>query len=209
MHAGRSHGRSACTGRASLRFPEKTTLFDSDHPCHRVYLLRSGRVQLSTDHKAIVGYLGPGDFFGERLFCRRHIVAEAAESVTPITVEAYQRSELLDEFQDRRFAAKVLRNLAARIGRIEEVVLDFVTDRTKTRLAKVFARLIPRGANSEWVRLPVSPTNPEMARMIGSTRWRVSHLITQFQKAGWLRRDKGFSVRPEALRKFLQSSRNG
>jgi CRP-like cAMP-binding protein len=102
----------------------------------------------------------------------------------------------------------MLASLGMRIARFEEVLLDLVTARTMIRLARLLSRLIPRGAKSEWIRLPVSPTNPELARMIGTTRWRVSHFLTEFQKAGWLRRDNGFWVNPEGLRQFLQSRHN-
>jgi CRP-like cAMP-binding protein len=76
-----------------LRFPERTKLFDSDQPCNRVYLLRSGRVRPSTDHKAIIDHPGPGDVFAGVTYSPR-----AAESVTPTTVEAYRRPELLEGF---------------------------------------------------------------------------------------------------------------
>jgi CRP-like cAMP-binding protein len=160
-------------------------------------------VQLSTNQNAIVGYLGPGDLFGEKLFCTAPEITDKALSVTPITVEEYQKSELLAGFQNPQFANRVLGSLATRIDGFEQAVTDFITEQAKTRLARLFLRLVPSSATSGWVRLPVNPSNLELARMVGTTRWRVSHFLTEFQKMGWLHRGVGFSVKQAELRRFL------
>jgi hypothetical protein len=64
-------------------------------------------------------------------------------------------------------------------------------------------RLLPGQPGSGWVRLHWNPTNPEMARRIGTTRWRVSRLVNQFRRLGWLRRENGLWVQREGLDAFL------
>jgi DNA-binding IclR family transcriptional regulator len=55
------------------------------------------------------------------------------------------------------------------------------------------------------VRLPGRLTNPEVAKMIGTTRERVSHFLNAFQQCGWIRRDRGLWIHREGLRQSLGS----
>lgn len=190
-----------------LNLPAGAMLFDRDHPCVRLYLIRSGHVQLSSSRGEPLDYLGPGDFFGEKLFLSRSHDGQAARTVSPARVAAFRRSELLDRLTgDRRFAMRVVKNLALRLDRYEEALGDFVNEPAERRLAHLLLRLTPDGEASGWVRLPFDLTNRELAKAVGTTRWRVSHFMARFQRLGWLRRQEGLWVERERLGQFLQSA---
>jgi CRP-like cAMP-binding protein len=192
--------------RGSVLLPEGTTLFDSRHPPRRIYQLERGHVQLSTDSEVILDRLGPGDFFGEKFLLSAPRCRQVAETVSPAKVESFERHELLERVQqDRRFAARLLRGLAHRIDRHEQSIRDLAKERPARRLALLLSRLLPHHPAAGWIRLPWNPTNPELARRIGTTRWRVSRLVNQFQRLGWLRREKGLWVHREGLGAFLQT----
>ncbi len=53
-------------GPIRIEYPAKAKLFDLDRPPSRVYLLRSGHVRLTSGREAILDYLEPGSFFGEK-----------------------------------------------------------------------------------------------------------------------------------------------
>jgi CRP-like cAMP-binding protein len=191
--------------RGSVLVREGAVLFDSRHPSRRVYLVQSGLVQLSCGSGVILDHLGPGSFFGEKLLLSAPRCEQIAAAVSPSRVESFGRDELLERVQrDRRFAARLLRGLAHRIDRHEQSMRDFAKERPARRLALVLSRLLPDRPAAGWVRLPWNPTNPELARRIGTTRWRVSRLVNQFQRLGWLRRENGWWVRREGLDAFVQ-----
>jgi CRP-like cAMP-binding protein len=197
-------GAKAHSERARLHFPPGTILFDDEHSSQLLYFLRAGRVQLLSNRSAIVQYLAPGDVLGEESFLRGPIGNQAAKAVTPVTVDIYSKHEVLDSVQqDRRFAGKLLHGLAARIRSYEQTLTDFITVDAETRLARLLQRLLPLRPAAGWVRLPVSPSNLELAQSIGTTRWRVSHFLGKFQQLGWLRREQGFLVDAENLRRYL------
>jgi len=100
----------------------------------------------------------------------------------------------------------VLKNLALRLERYEETIRDLVTEPTERRLALALARLAPSRPSTGWVRLLWNPTNPELARIVGTTRWRVSHFLNHFQRLRWVRRQEGLWVQREGLQGFLQST---
>jgi CRP-like cAMP-binding protein len=125
-------------------------------------------------------------------------------------VDVFRGQELLDSMQrDRRFALRLLKNLALRLDRYEQAIGDFVTQKTESRLARLLSRLAPAKPASGWVPLKFSPTNPELARTIGTTRWQISHSMRHFQQLGWLQRRPSLWVRREGLNEFLQSAGRG
>jgi CRP-like cAMP-binding protein len=169
-----------------------------------MYLLLSGQVQLSTRRRAIVDYLGRDDFFGEKAFLGHQADSQFATSISPIEVQAFSKSELLERVQhDRDFATRLLRNLALRIDRHEQAIDDFVAEPAERRLARLLSRLLPLHARSGWVELRFSPSNSELAKTIRSTRWRVAHFMGQFQRLGWLERRPELWLRCEGIREFL------
>jgi len=81
-----------------------------------------------------------------------------------------------------------------------------VLERIEVRLARLLCRLAPTKPASGWVSLQFSPTNPEMARTIGTTRWQISHYMHRFQQLGWLQRRPGLWIQRDSLTEFLESS---
>jgi CRP/FNR family transcriptional regulator, cyclic AMP receptor protein len=201
-------GRSSRKGRrtvACVPFPAGTKLFDREHPCRKIYLLRSGRVQLWSDHEAILDLLARGDSVGEKYLLASHRVHQVAKTLSPTKAIVFPKAEFFERLRrDPRFARQIVKNLALRLDRYEDTIRDFVTQPAEQRLARALLRLAPSRPASGWVRLPWDPTNPELAKIVGTTRWRVSHFLNRFQQLGWLRRQEGLWVQREGLQAYLQ-----
>jgi hypothetical protein len=54
--------------------------------------------------------------------------------------------------------------------------------------------------------LEFSPTNTEIAKTIGSTRWQVAHFMRHFQQLGWLERRPDLWVHCETLGSIAKPS---
>jgi hypothetical protein len=102
-----------------------------------------------------------------------------------------------------------LTNLARRLDRYEQTIEDAIVERTERRLALLFRRFLPARPISGWVQLLFSPTNSELARTIGSTRWQVAHFMSRFQHLGWLQRRPKLWVLREGLQEFLDAAKEG
>lgn len=189
----------------SFHFSAGTKIFDPQHPCRRAYLLTSGRVRLFRGPGAIVEQLGANSFFGEVCFLSPRRSDQIATTLSSAAATGYRRSELLRRLQqDPRFAALLVKNLALRIDRCQEAIRGFVTEGAERRLARLLSRLAPSRRTSGWVRLPFRMTNVELAKMVGTTRWRVSHFLNHFQRLGWLSRQQDqLWIRREGLSEFL------
>lgn len=208
LNLGRKSRKSGRT-EVIVDLPAGVRIFDIDQPCSRVYLLRKGRVLVSSDHGAIIEHLVPGDFFGEETLLPRRQRRQIARSLVPSTVSAFRVSQLLDRAQtDRRFARRLLRNLAYRLDRRGQAIGDFVAEPAERRLARLLSRLMPARPASGWVRLRFSLSNSQMARSIGTTRSRISHFIGHFRQLGWLQRRPELWVNREGLQEFLKTDQS-
>jgi len=199
-HKSRDSGRTE----GFVEFPAGVRIFDPERPCRRMYLLRSGRVLVLHKQEAVLDYLKAGDFFGEECFLAPPSRQQLAKSLTPVRVGVFRISDLLDRLQqDRRFARRLLRSLAARLDSRTHSIRDFVTEPAERRLARLLYRLTPARNASGWVRLRFTPSNSEMARTVGTTRARISFFMGHFQRLGWLERRPTLRVRRDGLREFL------
>ncbi len=189
-------------------FPPRALLFDAAHPAPKVFLVRSGWVQLLTRDDAIVDCLGPGAVFGERSFLGRPANNLSARALTAVRVTAFEKSQLLDRLQrDRRFALRLLRAFATRTHRYEQVIADFIADPAEIRLARLLARALPSRPASGWVRLPYQLSHRALAKTIGTSRWRIALFMRRFRESGWLRREDGLWIERSGLRRFLNQRR--
>jgi CRP/FNR family transcriptional regulator, cyclic AMP receptor protein len=203
LSASRKHRTS---GPVTHDFPAKAKLFNLDRAPRCVYLLRSGRVQLARG-EAIVDYLTPGSFFGVTCLLGTRHGGQIAPSLSKVRVLSLRRSQLLDLVQkDRRFALRLLKNMALRLNRCEQTIRDSVAEGAEQRLARLLFRFMPARAGSVWVRLQFSPSNSELAKTIGTTRWRIAHFMRKFHELGWLDRRPELWVRTEGIQEFLQSA---
>jgi CRP-like cAMP-binding protein len=188
--------------RGIIHFPAGT---DLDSSSRYVYLLRGGKVRVSHGSEAIIEHLVPGNFFGEECLISRRQHFQVARCLSPVTVSAFRPSDLLDRVQqDRHFASRLLSNLALRLNRRGQTVRDFVTEPAERRLALLLSRLVLGKRASGWVRVPFNTSNAELARTVGTTRWRISHFMRKFNQLGWLERRPEVWVLREGLRKFLE-----
>jgi CRP-like cAMP-binding protein len=132
---------------------------------------------------------------------------EVATCLSPIDIMAFRSSQLLDRVQqDRRFALRLLRSLALRLGQRGVVIRDFVAEPAEHRLARLLFRLAPSRPASGWVQLRFTPSNSELAKPIGTTRARISHFMQHLRQMGCLERRPKLWVRRERLWAFLEST---
>jgi CRP-like cAMP-binding protein len=187
--------------------PAGATVFDAHLRSRNLFLLRAGQVQLWSGDDAVIGHLTPGDFFGQQSLLRGAAGNQAARTLTLVKLSVFGTGELLDRLQkDRRFAAHFARNMARRMERLETTIADFIAVPAELRLARTLLRWAPARSASEWVRLQFNPSNAVLAKMVGTTRWRIAHFMSRFQRFGWLRRRPDLWVRREGLQAFLASA---
>ena len=186
---------SAGLGRKVASFRGKETLFTQGDPATQVMYIQEGGVKLTvvneTGKEAVVGVLGPGDFFGEGCLGGQVVCMLTATAVTPTTVLIIEKDEMLrvlhqeHELSDRFITHMLMRNI-----RIEEDLIDQLFNSTEKRLARTLLLLARYGKNSQPETTVPKISQETLAEMIGTTRSRVNLFMNKFKKLGFINYNK-------------------
>ena len=201
--AGSSHRTRRVKSRL-LRVPRGATLFDRGHPPKNLIFIESGFLTVGDVAGVGFDFLGPGDVCGERCLQngRTEQVARALTDVAINSMPIARTAELV--CKNQQLAGTVLKNLIQRMIRYEESITNLVSEPTERRVAKLllrFQNLARR--HGGWTEIP-NLTNPEIASIIGTTRWQVSRYINHLRQLKIVRRNGGMWVDFDVLRAFLE-----
>ena len=193
-------------------YPQGAVIYAQGDPADRVFYLQAGHVKLavvsSRGKEAIVGMLGPGEFFGEGCLAgqrRRMGSAVARDRVTVMAISRRSMQTLLHEQHGMSdlFIGKILtRNI-----RVEEDLVDQLFNSSEKRLARTLLRLASYG-QAEAPALVVPAVSQEtLAEIVGTTRSRVNVFMQRFRKLGFIEDGKGLRVNPSLLSVVLGAPR--
>jgi CRP/FNR family transcriptional regulator, cyclic AMP receptor protein len=183
--AGDSYGKTIIECAANRNIFSQSGLADS------LFFLRQGKVKVAITSQegkeAIVAILGAGEFLGEGCLAGQALRVATATAVTDCTLIRIEKSQMSRMMHERHevlelFAAHLLtRNL-----RFEEELVDHLFNSCEKRLARILLMLAHFGKESKSE--PVQPrvNQEDLARMVGTTRSRVSAFMNKFRTMGFV-----------------------
>jgi CRP-like cAMP-binding protein len=187
---------SSGLGRKVAKFAEKETIFTQGDPATNVMYIQEGGVKLvvvnESGKEAVVGILGPGDFFGEACLGGQDICMMTASAISPTTVLVIEKGEMSrvlheeHEFSDRSIAYMLVRNI-----RIEEDLIDQLFNSTEKRLARTLLLFARYGSQGHPQNVLPKVSQEMLAEMIGTTRTRVNLFMNKFRKLGFIEYNGG------------------
>jgi len=186
-----------------LRLPRGATLYDRGHPPKNLMFIESGFLKIGGAAGVAFDYLGPGDICGERCL-QNERADQVARALTDVAITSMPRAcSAALVCKDQLLAGTVLRNLIRRMIRYEESITNLVSEPTERRVAKLLLRFQNLACRHGWTEIP-NLTNPEIASIIGTTRWQVSRYINHLRQLKIVRRNGGMWVDFDVLRAFLE-----
>jgi CRP-like cAMP-binding protein len=174
--------------------------------------LQKGRVKLSVSlggREAVVAILHAGAFFGEGALAGQQRRRSSAQTMMASTIAVVKTAEMRRRLHDDPALADWFRShLLARHIRMEAELLGELFKHSDRRLARILLLLanfdqhhLTRSA------LPIISRNL-LAELVGTTRWKIDHLMNTFRKRGFLERrserDGGLQVHRSMLTVVLQ-----
>ena len=183
---------SAGSARKIVEFHPSEVIFSQGDPCESVMYLQSGSVKLSvlskTGREAVVGLLGPGDFFGEGCLTGQPVRIGSATALVNsgvLLIEKEAMVSLLHKQHD--FSDRFITHMLARNIRIEEDLVDQLFNSSEKRLARTLLLLARYGKHDMPVRAVPPISQETLAEMIGTTRSRVSFFMNKFRDLGFVK----------------------
>jgi CRP/FNR family cyclic AMP-dependent transcriptional regulator len=182
---------SAGLGRKFEKFRGKEAVFAQGDPAQNVMYIQEGRVTLTvvneTGKEAVVGVLGPGDFFGEGCLAGQSICMATATAIAPTTVLVIEKNEMIRVLhEEHEFSDRFIAYMLARNGRVEEDLIDQLFNCIEKRLARALLLLARYGARGQPQSVLPKVSQEMLAEMIGTSRTQVNFFMNKFRKLGFI-----------------------
>ena len=156
-----------------------------------VFYIQKGRIKIvvtsQEGKEAVVGILGPGEFFGEGCLIGQPLRLATAKAMTDSQVVRVSKAEMLHALQtEPRFAELFMTHLLTRNSRVEEDLVDQLFNSSEKRLARTLLLLANFGKKGgpQPVTTPISQET--LAEIVGTTRPRVNQFMNKFRKFGFI-----------------------
>lgn len=179
--------------------------------CGGIHYIHNGVVKISAVSKrgrsAILGFLWPGDFFGESCLAgrrRRQFSADALTRTSVIFIKTRVMKRLIAE--EPLVAAHFVMHLLERNRHIEEDLLGHIFDSSEQRLARTLVWLSQQNQHGQRPSILENIDQDTLAAIVGTTRPRVNYFMNKFRKLGWIQyaEGPGVTVNP-SLEIFLEN----
>src|ERR1700692_1583838 len=146
--------KSAGLARRIVEYPKSQKIFSQGDPTNNVLYIQKGEIKMSVVNEvgkeAVVGMLGPGDFFGEGGLAGQPVRMGTATAITPTTLLVIEKDEMIrvlhaeHAFSDRFVAYMLERNI-----RIEQDLIDQLFNSSEKRLARILLLLAQYGTQDQ------------------------------------------------------------
>jgi len=199
---------SVGVARKVVEYRKSEKAYSQGDPATHVLYIQQGGVKLSVVNpvgkEAVVAVLGPGDFFGEGCLASLSVRRETAAALTPATVLAIQKNEMIRALHAKRaFSDRFISYMLSRNIHIEEDLIDQLFNSSEKRLARTLLQLTRYGRQEEPQKMLPNVSQEMLGKMIGTTRARVNFFMTKFRKLGFIGYDGGLHINPSLLNVVL------
>ncbi|HUR34295.1 MAG TPA: Crp/Fnr family transcriptional regulator [Vicinamibacterales bacterium] len=175
-------------------YAEDDVIFTQGDRCRHVLYIQTGSVKLSvlskTGREAVVGVLGPGDFFGEGCLAGQRFRIGSATAVAASTILLIGKNAMVGLLhQQHAMSDRFITHMLARNIRIEEDLIDQLFNSSEKRLARALLLLARYGKQDRPARAVPNLSQETLAEMVGTTRSRVNFFLNKFRKLGFIEYD--------------------
>jgi len=183
---------------------KEEVIYSQGDAAMNVMHLQEGSVKLSVVNavgkEAVVGILGPGDFFGEGCLAGQSVRIGTATSITPCKLHVIEKSEMLKVLHEQHaLSDQFIAFMLARNIRIEEDLIDQLFNSSEKRLARTLLLLARYGKENEIHGVLPYISQEMLAEMVGTTRPRVNFFMNKFRKMGFIKYNGGLTVNTSLL----------
>jgi CRP-like cAMP-binding protein len=155
-----------------------------------LYILQGGiRISVVNEggKEAVIGILGPGDFFGEQCMSGLPFRMSTATAIMGTKVLVIEKREMIRALRaGHAFSDRFISYMLSRNMRVEEDLIDQLFNSTEKRLARTLLLLARYGKQDQPQKMLPQISQETLAEMIGTTRPRVNFFMNKFRKLGFV-----------------------
>ena len=182
---------SAGLARTIVAYRRNQKVYSQGDLATTVMYLQKGGVKLSVvnelGREAVVGLLGPGDFFGEGCLAGVPFRMGAATAITATAVLVIEKKEMIRVLhEEHKLSDPFIAYLVSRNIRVEEDLVDQLFNSIEKRLARALLLLARYSKQGEPQKMLPKISQETLAEIVGTTRSRVNMFMNKFRKLGFI-----------------------
>ncbi|HUB52707.1 MAG TPA: Crp/Fnr family transcriptional regulator [Terracidiphilus sp.] len=196
-------------GRRIIKLSAKENFFSQGDPADSVFYLQQGRAKVTVvsaeGKEATITLVSAQEFVGEEALAGlAGLRLASATAITDCVALKITRDEMLRVIREEHaFSDLFLSFMLTRSMRIQADLVDQLFNSSEKRLARVLLLMAEFGKPGEPVLLIPQITQETLARMIGTTRSRVSFFMNRFRKLGFIQYNGRIQVHKSLLNVVL------
>jgi CRP-like cAMP-binding protein len=167
------------------------TIYSQGDPSDTILYIQQGSVKLSvvsqTGKEAVVGMLGPGEFFGEGALAGQPLRLATATAMAVSRIRVVPKRQMIRLLhQQRALSDRFIAHMLARNNRLEEDLVDQLFNASEKRLARTLLLLARYGKPDGPRRVLPRVSQEVLAEIVGTTRSRVNFFMNKFRTLGFI-----------------------
>jgi len=196
-------------GRTVTRYGVGDLIFAQGEPADAVYYVQHGKIKVAVTSEqgkeAVVGILGPEDFFGEGCLIGQPTRLASATALVESEITRVSKAQMVRVLHEEvAFAERFTVHLLTRNSRIEEDLVDQLFNSSEKRLARALLLLANFGKDGGPQPITTKINQETLAEIIGTTRSRVSFFMNKFRKLGFIEYNGHLQVHSSLLSVVLR-----
>lgn len=164
-------------------------LYSQGDPADSVFYIHSGKVKVTVisafGKEAIVAIRGPDEFCGEGALTGKPLRLASATAMTKCEIMRLEKESMIRLLRyEPEFADYFLFHLLTRTARVEADLADLLFSSSEMRLARALLLMANYGNDFGPEPIPIKVNHETLAKMVGTTRPRVTEFMNRFRKLG-------------------------
>jgi CRP/FNR family cyclic AMP-dependent transcriptional regulator len=178
-------------GKTVIKCETNRSIFRQGQPADSLYYVRRGKVKLTVKspqgREAIVAVLGAGEFFGEGCLAGQTLRMATAVAITDCILDKVEKLMMVRMLHEQHDISELfVKHLLSRSIRYEAELVDQLFNSSEKRLARILLLLAHVGKESRTESVVPAVSQGTLAKMVGTTRSRISHFMNKFKVLGFI-----------------------
>jgi CRP-like cAMP-binding protein len=196
-------------GRSVSTYRKDAIVFRQGGASDAVFYIQKGKVKITVESKqgreAVIAILGAGEFLGEGCLIGQPLRLATAKAMVESEVMRVGKAEMVRVLHEEpTFGELFMTYLLTRNSRVEEDLVDQLFNSSEKRLARTLLLLANFGKEGGPQPITAPISQETLAKIIGTTRSRVSHFMNKFRKLGFINYNGHLEVHSSLLTVVLR-----
>jgi CRP/FNR family transcriptional regulator, cyclic AMP receptor protein len=178
-------------GRSVSEYAKDAVVFRQGNPADAVFYIQNGKIKITVESKqgkeAVIAIMGAGEFLGEGCLIGQPLRLATAKAMSESELMRVGKAEMVRVLHEEpTFGELFMAHLLTRNSRVEEDLVDQLFNSSEKRLARTLLLLANFGKEGGPQPITAPISQETLAKIIGTTRSRVSHFMNKFRKLGFI-----------------------